>query len=162
MNNSFERLIDGMIASLHQEVLTRIDDEFARGQVFGIINLLNIFKVRANWSATFLREQVEKHFSTLERFMALVQEKAPTVPLPALPPQPGLESASVSKLLRWRDDANDAICLLLGWLEENRAALGSPLTAELETLLHDSMHAEISIEIKNLPPPMFAEMSSGR
>ena len=45
MNNSFARLIDGMNATLRKEVLTRLDDEFARGQVFGIINLLNTF----NW-----------------------------------------------------------------------------------------------------------------
>ena len=50
MNNSFARLIDGMNATLRSEVLTRLDDEFARGQVFGVINLLNTFKVRADWS----------------------------------------------------------------------------------------------------------------
>ena len=54
MNNSFGRLIDGMNATLRKEVLSRLDDEFARGQVFGIINLLNTFKVRADWSAGFL------------------------------------------------------------------------------------------------------------
>ena len=58
MNNSFARLIDGMNATLRKEVLTRLDDEFARGQVFGIINLLNTFKVRADWSAGFLLEQI--------------------------------------------------------------------------------------------------------
>ena len=57
MNNSFARLIDGMNATLRKEVLTRLDDEFARGQVFGVINLLNTFKVRADWSAGFLLER---------------------------------------------------------------------------------------------------------
>ena len=41
MNNSFVRLIDGMCATLRAEVLARLDDEFARGQVFGVISLLN-------------------------------------------------------------------------------------------------------------------------
>src|SRR6185436_14536898 len=50
MNNSFPRLIDGMCATLRSEVLPRLDDEFARGQVFGVINLLNTLKVRASWS----------------------------------------------------------------------------------------------------------------
>ena len=58
MNNSFSRLIDGMCATLRAEVLSRLDDEFARGQVFGVINLLNTFKVRADWSAGFLLQQL--------------------------------------------------------------------------------------------------------
>eukprot|EP01036_Dinobryon_divergens_P053947 gene53947-72090_t len=37
-----------MNATLRSEVLSRLDDGFARGQVFGVINLLNTFKVRAD------------------------------------------------------------------------------------------------------------------
>jgi hypothetical protein len=62
MNNSFPRLIDGMCATLRSEVLTRLHDEFARGQVFGVINLLNTFKVRADWS---LRESCNRGISDL-------------------------------------------------------------------------------------------------
>ena len=40
MNNSFPRLIDGMCATLRTEVLSRLDDEFARGQVFGVITAI--------------------------------------------------------------------------------------------------------------------------
>ena len=58
MNNFFPRLIDGMCATLRSEVLTRLDDEFARGQVFGVINLMNTFKARADWSAGFLLQQI--------------------------------------------------------------------------------------------------------
>jgi hypothetical protein len=162
MNNSFARLIDGMNATLRQEVLTRLDDEFARGQVYGVINLLNTFKVRADWSAGFLREQVGKHFDTLDRFAALVQDRAPAVRLPDLPARPALASAAVAELLKLRDEVNGAICALLGWLEAQQAGLGAPLAAELETQLRESMRAEIAIELKNSPLPLFAEMSSGR
>src|SRR6516225_7639694 len=125
MNNSFSRLIDGMNATLRQEVLTRLDDEFARGQVYGVINLLNTFKVRADWSAGFLREQVGKHFDTLDRFAALVQDRAPAVRLPDLPARPALASAAVAELLKLRDEVNGAICALLGWLEAQQAGLGA-------------------------------------
>jgi hypothetical protein len=162
MNNSFARLIDGMNATLRQEVLTRLDDEFARGQVYGVINLLNTFKARADWSAGFLREQVVKHFDSLDRFAALVQDRAPALRLPDLPARPALASAAVAELLKLRDEVNGAICALLGWLEVQQAGLGAPLAAELETLLRESMRAEIAIELKNSPLPLFAEMSSGR
>ena len=72
MNNSFSRLIDGMNATLRKEVLTRLDDEFARGQVFGVINLLNTFKVRADWSAGFLVEQIAAQRQALDGIAALL------------------------------------------------------------------------------------------
>jgi hypothetical protein len=67
MNNSFERLIDGMTVTLRSEVLTRLDDEFARGQVFGIINLLNNMRLRADWSVNFLQQEVNAQREALER-----------------------------------------------------------------------------------------------
>ena len=73
MNNSFARLIDGMNATLRKEVLSRLDDEFARGQVFGVINLLNTFKVRADWSAGFLLEQIAVQRAALEDIRRIVQ-----------------------------------------------------------------------------------------
>ena len=36
MNNSFARLIDGTCTTLRAEVLSRIDDEYARSQVWGV------------------------------------------------------------------------------------------------------------------------------
>ena len=73
MNNSFARLIDGMNATLRSEVLSRLDDEFARGQVFGVINLLNTFKVRADWSTGFLLEQLAVQRTALDGVAALMQ-----------------------------------------------------------------------------------------
>ena len=71
MNNSFARLIDGMCATLRTEVLPRLDDEFARGQVFGLINVLNTFKTRADWSAGFLLEQIAAQQQALDAVRSL-------------------------------------------------------------------------------------------
>ena len=71
MNNSFSRLIDGMCATLRGEVLTRLDDEFARGQVYGVINLLNTFKARADWSAGFLLAQIDAQDEALQALRPL-------------------------------------------------------------------------------------------
>ena len=73
MNNSFDRLIDGMCVTLRTEVLTRLDDEFARGQVFGVINLLNTFTVRADWSAEFLSQQIAGQGGAIDAAMALLR-----------------------------------------------------------------------------------------
>ena len=85
MNNSFDRLIDGMCVTLRTEVLTRLDDEFARGQVFGVINLLNTFKVRADWSAEFLSQQIAGQGGAIDAAMALLRDAKAATALPDIP-----------------------------------------------------------------------------
>jgi hypothetical protein len=145
MNNSFARLIDGMCATLRAEVLPRLDDEFARGQVFGVINLLNTFKARADWSAGFLLQQIAAQQAAFEAIAAV--PGAPVLPRAALPP-----STPISELLARRDEGNAAIAAALH---------AGDLPAEVETLLRQAMRAEVDIELKNAPRPLFAEMSSG-
>jgi hypothetical protein len=143
MNNSFPRLIDGMCATLRAEVLPRLDDEFARGQVFGVINLLNTFRARADWSAGFLLQQIEAQRSALDAVAALLAQPAPP-PLPVATP--------IAELLALRDDNNRRIGELLA-----RPDIAAPAVA----LLRQAMRAEVDIELKNAPRPLFAEMSSG-
>jgi hypothetical protein len=161
MNNSFGRIIDGMCATLRGEVLTRLDDEFARGQVFGVINLLNTFKVRADWSAGFLLEQIVAQRVALDGVAGLLDGQLAAAPLPALPvgelPQP----VPIADLLAMREAGNRAIAGLLGWLDAERSALSPELASGVEAKLRTAMRAELSIELKNSPRPLFAEMSSG-
>ena len=113
MNNSFARLIDGMCATLRAEVLTRLDDEFGRGQVFGVINLLNTFKVRANWSAEFLLEQIESQRGALEAAYACLRQGAPALTPPASPSLAQARHAPIAELMARRDSLNAAISALL-------------------------------------------------
>jgi hypothetical protein len=159
MNNSFPRLIDGMCATLRSEVLTRLDDEFARGQVFGVINLLNTFKARADWSVNFLSQQVSAQCSALNAVRDLLSgiEGAPAVaehqaPSPITP----------AELQAQRDDANRDISQLLAWLATAPAALPADTAKAVEDQLRLAMRQEIEIELKNSPRPLFAEMSSGQ
>ena len=161
MNNSFGRLIDGMNATLRKEVLSRLDDEFARGQVFGIINLLNTFKVRADWSAGFLLQQIEAQRTAIDGVAGLLQDHAEATALPALPAGEAPQTVPIAELLTARDEGNRTIGELLAWLDTRREALGSQTAAQIDTLLRTAMRAEVSIELKNSPRPLFAEMSSG-
>ena len=153
MNNSFPRLIDGMCATLRGEVLTRLDDEFARGQVFGVINLLNAFRARADWSSGFLLQQIAAQRAALDGAAALLKGEPPA-PLPAVTP--------IDALLARRDAGNRAIGALLARLETERALFAPGVAPEVEKLLRAAMRAEVDIELKNSPRPLFAEMSSGR
>jgi hypothetical protein len=161
MNNSFTRLIDGMNATLRSEVLSRLDDEFARGQVFGVINLLNTFKVRADWSAGFLMQQLDAQRTAIDGVAALLQGHAEAATLPSQPAGELPPSVPIADLLTRRDSGNRTISDMLAWLDARRSALGPKVAAEVEALLRTAMRAEVSIELKNAPRPLFAEMSSG-
>ena len=158
MNNSFPRLIDGMCATLRTEVLTRLDDEFARGQVFGVINLLNTFKVRADWSAGFLLQQITAQQAALDAVAALLPglPAADAAAAGALP-----QATPIAELLALRDEHNRRIAVLLARLDAERHTLAPDTAAQAEALLRQAMRAEVDIELKNAPRPLFAEMSSG-
>ena len=162
MNNSFGRIIDGMCATLRSEVLTRLDDEFARGQVFGVINLLNTFKARADWSAGFLLEQVAAQRDAIEAVSALLRERQspiapPALSVPVVPVVPPIDD-----LLALRDQGNRTIVTLLKWLDREKERMPAEVAEGVEKLLRAAMRAEAAIELRNAPRPMFAEISSGR
>ena len=161
MNNSFPRLIDGMCATLRTEVLTRLDDEFARGQVFGVINLLNTFKVRADWSGNFLVAQIAEQQRAFDGVRTLLAE-TPAVEAPALPDAPVPAPASTDDLLARRDDGNRALIELQAWLDGAGRCAPEELRSRIESLLRGAMRAKVDIELKFSPRPLFAEMSSGR
>ncbi|HRH85257.1 MAG TPA: hypothetical protein PLO41_00275 [Rubrivivax sp.] len=154
MNNSFPRLIDGMCATLRAEVLSRLDDEFARGQVFGVINLLNTFKVRADWSAGFLLEQIAAQQRALDAIRPLVGLAFPDEALPRPVP--------AGELLARRDAGNRTLAEVMAWLDGDGVQLPPERRAEVEAQLRQAMRAEVELELKNSPRPLFAEMSSGR
>jgi hypothetical protein len=160
MNNSFGLLIDGMCATLRSEVLTRLDDEFARGQVFGVINLLNSFKVRADWSAGFLLQQIAAQHAALHA-VAAVLAKQPDAQSPRLSAGEMPASVPIADLPAMRDTGNRTIAEFLGWLDGQRSRLAPDAANEIEKQLRAAMRAEVSIELKNSRRPLFAEMSSG-
>ena len=59
MNNSLPRLIDGMVATLRKEVIPRVDGDYARGQAFGVIYMLNSLKLRCFVVERLSRRAVE-------------------------------------------------------------------------------------------------------
>ena len=69
MNNSLSRLIDGMVATLRNEVIPHVEGDYARGQAFGVIYMLNSLKLRASWSNAFLVEQL-RALETASRALA--------------------------------------------------------------------------------------------
>lgn len=158
MNNSFPRIIDGMTATLRQEVLTRLQDEFARGQVYGVINLLNNLRLRADWSVGFLRQEVQATQDALRAAHALFASYG----LSGFPSPLSVDmSLDTEGLLKLRESGNERVIEGLRTLWANQARLTTEQGEAIEQLLRSAMRREVEIELKHLAKPMFAEMSQG-
>lgn len=152
MNNSFARLIEGMCHQLQHEVLPRVDDEYARSQLWGVINALNTFQVRADWSAPLLVEQIAAQHRALAELSALWPDA------PVLPPAPA-EVPTVASLTALREQGNLAIGECLRRLASTGTAARSAAHVRAEALLRAAMRAEVELELKHSPRPLFAQMS---
>lgn len=159
MNNSFPRLIDGVCATLRSEVPERISDEYARSQVYGVINLLNTFKVRADWSAGFLLRQIEAQRVALAVAAEVFAAAAPPTPAPALAVPDMPVATPITDLLALRDEGNRALSAAGAWLDQHGGELAAADAQRLAGALQTAMRAEVEIELQHSPRPMFAEMS---
>lgn len=145
MNNSFERLIDGMIETLRRDVIPASDGEFVRGQAFGIIFLLESIKRRAAWSPAFLGEQVGA-LADLAKTLAGLPDRATGMPALSVPTE-ATEAA--------RDAGDAQVAALIDWLSDHPHPAAS---AAVDVYLTRQIRHELTTSAR----PMFAEMSLGR
>ena len=66
MQNSLERLFDGIATSLRENVAPAVEDPYAKAQVAATIELLANLAVRVEWRADLLREEIERIRAVLE------------------------------------------------------------------------------------------------
>jgi hypothetical protein len=156
MNNSLHRLIDGMVATLRSEVIPHIGSEFARGQVFGVIYMLNSIRLRAEWSAAFFQEQIAAQMELRETLIPLVE----TLGAPALP-EAAPAGAGVQAMEALRDGNDGRACELIVWLADNRGRIGEETASAIDAALQHYMNRQLKLELSTSAKPMFAEISSG-
>ena len=66
MQNSLERLFDGVVTSLRDDVAPAVDDPYARAQVAAAIELLANLAERVEWRSDLLRDEIEQVRAVLE------------------------------------------------------------------------------------------------
>ena len=154
MNNSLPRLIDGMVATLRSEIIPHLDGEFARGQAFGVIYMLNSIRLRADWSPAFLGEQL----AALAELAAVLQGlgvDAKYIPATAH------DSNDSRALEALRDEGDHRVCALMDWLEQQRTQLPADRVSAIDAALFRCMNRQLKWELSTSAKPMFAEISSG-
>ncbi len=158
MNNSLPRLIDGMVATLQKEVIPRVEGDYARGQAFGVIYMLNSLKLRCSWSNAFLAEQL-RALEDASRALQTIAADLPGAPLPDIHAPADLPDASALEAMR---DAGDAsLCDLIDWLAANRARVPAEAAARAESIVDAYLARQAKYEISTSAKPMFVEMSGG-
>jgi hypothetical protein len=156
VNNSFPRLLDGMIEALRQNVLPATEGELARGQIFGVIFLLKNLRLRAGWSPAFLGEQLaalEELRAALEAIDGLSRE----APRPAA----ATTRAMSPEAMEQARDAGDAqVCALIDWhaAQPARTAQSEAVDRAVDAYLRRQLRHELQTSAR----PMFAEMSLGK
>jgi hypothetical protein len=158
MNNSLDRLIGGIIATLRTHVIPNVTDGYARGQAIGIIDLLNNIAPRLEWARAPLAEAVTARRNAIRSVRAL---------LPQAPAggkefsDQALACASSSELATERDRLDGEIADLVAWTHgDGTRAHGAPADiAAAVALLRQHVRDELKREMKLTKKPLFAEIS---
>jgi hypothetical protein len=155
MNNSLNRLVEGMIATLRSHVIPNVSDAYARGQTIGIIDLLNNIAPRVEWARAPILEALTARQQAIGGARALL----PEAPAGARgPSDSALVAADSETLAAERDRLDGEIADLLNYAHRI-APKDSAIAAT--TLLREHIHAELMREMKLTHKPLFAEIAKG-
>jgi hypothetical protein len=121
MQNSLERLFDGIASSLREDVSPAVDDPYAKAQVAAAIELLANLAERVEWRSDLLRDEIERVRAVLET--AGERPKVLAAPVPA--DTAGLVVSRDAHLdaLAHADTDDQALRDLLSWQLERELAL---------------------------------------
>ena len=154
MNNSLERLIAGITATLRAHVIPNVTDAYARGQAIGVIDLLNNIAPRLDWARAPLAEAVAER----RRAIRAVRTLLPDAPAgQEWPTDQALASAPPAELAAQRDRLDGEIADLIAWTHSGDAH-GDVATAI--ALLRQHVREELKRDMKLTKKPLFAEISN--
>ena len=150
MNNTLDRLFAGLISSLHGEIIPRLDDEFARGQAYAAMDLLNNLRPRIDWAVAPLAEQIGAQLVAAQRIALLAPDQA----LPdALKAQP--QPATGEALRNYRDALDEHLCRVIDWLPQAPSQQRDAVQAVLNQYMKEQVRREVSLAAK----PLFGEIA---
>lgn len=72
MNIALERLLEGIVATLRNDVIPHVGDAYARGQAVGVIDLINDVGPRIEWARAPLIETVSEKIALLSAVATLL------------------------------------------------------------------------------------------
>jgi hypothetical protein len=155
MNNSLRRLYEGMAATLAERILPHIDDDFARGQAYGVIYLLRYLDLRTDWSDDYLQPQLLALQATARRLEPLLRDVhgAPGIEVPM----------QMGGSLRQRcEAARAALCTAYDWAESHASQISADALKAIRVIWQGFIEADLKHELSLRLALPYSEMSTGR
>ncbi|MBR0756256.1 hypothetical protein JQ604_29115 [Bradyrhizobium jicamae] len=153
MNIGLQRLLEGILATLRDDVIPHVTEPYARGQAVGVIDLLNNIGPRLEWARGPLLVDIEEK-------RAVLHAVAGHIPGAALPV--GHEAIGVTTDLQAeRDRLDGLICDVLAELM-GEGASNFPERDQALALIRGHLHDSLTREMKLTRKPLFAEIASGK
>lgn len=149
---SLERVLEGIAATLRNDVIPKVTEEHARSQAVGVIDLINNIAARVEWARDPLLRGVRERREALAAARALLPgAPAPQDAILEIP----LADQNSRALGAERDRLDGEIADLLVFAFGNAA--GGPALRILREQIHDDLAGEMAMSRK----PLFAEMTKG-
>lgn len=149
----YSSLIDGVIATLNENVLPELKDEYARGQTFAAIYLLTDLRTRGDWAASCLIDHLTLQLTAFEDLASLSQDDKgfPTAPFGS-----EMLERSVKELMTARQHGNEYLEAVQNWIDRNDA-VGSSLERRLLQALAQAVELDIALS----PKPIYGKVARG-
>lgn len=159
MNNSLDRVFEDIIRLLRDDVIPQLEGDALRSQTFGAIFMLKNLQLRVDWSCEPLLGEVRAQDELFDRLREMQG-----VAWSALPsgPRVGPDAPSGAQLMVLRDEGNALVSRLIAEPVTTNAAQERQASSAIALLLQTYVRAELDMEMRHTPKPMFAEMSSGK
>jgi hypothetical protein len=121
MQNSLERLFEGIATSLREDVAPAVEDPYARAQVTAAIELLGNLAARVEWRADLLHEEI----AHVREVLASAAERPAVLDEPVPAEGPALASAHAAHLDALAQATVDEAALraFLSWQVERELGL---------------------------------------
>lgn len=157
MKIAFSRVVRAAAESLRINVIPALTDDYARGQVYAVIDLLNTLELRGNWSAelpiselALQREAINRITEIRSRYGDAFEEVT----------FDGRDPGCISDLFADVERGNRKIVELVIWAEQARGKISESDFQIVQSTLLELMKAINEKEWRHVGPQMLALISA--
>ena len=155
MSNSLKRLLDGMQDSFILHVLPRLSDKHAVGQLHAVIQLIEVLKLRAQWSVDLEERLVRVQERAFEQ---LADIKVAFLIEPETPPWLDANKSAVRSPDRHSGRNDGDASAMIDWVEDHRSSLPPRAVGAFDASGASYSRAVLEVEVTHLPSSSLAKI----
>ena len=156
MKTKFSRVVHAAAESLRTNVIPALADDYARGQVYAVIDLLNTLELRGDWSAALPISELALQREAIDRIIEIRSRYGGTFEEANLDE---CDPTSISDLFAGVERGNRKIVELVTWAEKARGEISESDFEIVQATLLNVMKAINEKEWRHVGPQMLALLS---